>query len=291
VFQKTAFLLVVVLTGLSLPCFGQSAEREKVEEGRYVLLKKGGRVSATGRSWTLWRLPENRYELEDRFEDLESIDQMGATMAQDSKLGKKLQNQVFPAAEMFVQYEAGRQATRLTVRGRYITRKQTMDLLTCIREAAAAHCSRPEGKVNISFKEPRELFYATPVPELLQPWISAFMEKPQGGGPWKVVILTLSYPVIPTTGPANLTSVELGMEKLALEKADLTVSAQGVETLTIGDRQFHARKFLLTVKAETGVATEFTVWADAKGRVLAMKAPGQTDEIMALVQYKSYAVP
>jgi hypothetical protein len=45
-----------------------AAEKEKVEEGRYGLLKNGGLVAGSEHSWTLWQLPDGRFELEDHFQ-------------------------------------------------------------------------------------------------------------------------------------------------------------------------------------------------------------------------------
>src|SRR5215470_2971968 len=58
-----ALLLSLLGSSYCLP-----ADKEKVEEGRYGLLKNGGLVAGSEHSWTLWQLPDGRFELEDHFQ-------------------------------------------------------------------------------------------------------------------------------------------------------------------------------------------------------------------------------
>ena len=53
-----ALLLSLLGSSYCLP-----ADKEKVEEGRYGLLKNGGLVAGSEHSWALWQLPDGRVEV------------------------------------------------------------------------------------------------------------------------------------------------------------------------------------------------------------------------------------
>jgi hypothetical protein len=56
--------LVVASLGSAV---GQSQQREKVSEGQYQKYREGKLTREGNQSWTLWRMSDGRYELEDHF--------------------------------------------------------------------------------------------------------------------------------------------------------------------------------------------------------------------------------
>lgn len=271
-------ILLSALFGTLLCSSCIATDREKVEEGRYALLKNGNLVAGTEHDWTVWRLPDNHLELEDNFH--ESPDMLDALIAGAASRNKNLvspelrgivDNKVLRSS-LVIEYGPERKPIALTVKGRYLTQTKILELLKCDIRPGVAKCSGKDGKVELKLQEPREMLYSYPLPVLLQPWIEDAVANAPNHGPRKIFTVT-------------------DKGKLELERADLTVTDLGPDTLTLGNKQFHARKFTVAVKPEITQSVVLTFWVDARATVLAAQVPGREDEMLALVQYKRYLEP
>ena len=267
------FVCIAILGLLSASC-APGQDKEKVEEGQYALLIKGARAAGSEHTWTLWRTADNRYELEDHFQEQpDPAAAMIAALASDrkSRVSPELREEVGKEAlrtALILQYDTKQRPVSFTVKGKYLMQEQIVDLIKCSSEPTVVKCSGKKDKAELKLKEPREVLYWYPFPMLLKPWLTAATS----GDPTKVVTVTSG-------------------KKLQLERAEITISDGGPDTLTIGDRQFHAHKYQMQVKPEvTGPAT-LTLWTDSKGTILAAQPQGHPDELVALVQYKNYSSP
>ena len=264
--------IISLLTVFSSVAYTQ--QKEKVEEGQYALLIKGARVAGSEHTWTLWRTADQGYELEDHFQ--ETADPAAAAIAllavgRKSRVSPELMKDVEKEtvrSGLIVHYDARQRPVNFRVEGKYLTQTKTVDLLKCSSQAAAVKCSSKEEKAELKVKEPREALYSYPFPMLLRPWLAGGLSSES----MKVVTVTSG-------------------KKLQLERAEISVSDSGPDTLAMGDKQFHAHKYRMEVRPETSSSITLTLWTDAKGTILAAQVPTRPDELIALVQYKNYSVP
>lgn len=266
---RSTYLLIF---GFLVASCALGQDKQKVEEGQYALLIKGARVSGSEHTWTLWRTADNRYELEDHFQEQpDPADAMIAALAsgRKSRVSPELREEVGKQAlrtALIVQYDAKQRPVSFTVKGKYLMQEQIVDLFKCNSQPTAIKCSGKEDKAELKLKEPREVLYSYPFPMLLKPWLTAGTSSDA----MKVVTVTSG-------------------KKLQLERAEIAVSDGGPDTLAMGDKQFHAHKYQMQVKPEVTGSVTLTLWTDSKGTILAAQTSAQPDELIALVQYKNYS--
>ncbi|MBI3662689.1 MAG: hypothetical protein HY234_06530 [Acidobacteria bacterium] len=289
-----ALLLALLGSSYSLP-----ADKEKIEEGRYALLKKGGLVAGSEHSWTLWRLPDGRFELEDHFQvDKTARALFGSMlcpgMPTSPEFRKSLQKSIEPS-DLSAIFDPDRQLLSLTVSGVKLDGDKGVGL-KCKTSSTSIECTGTSDKAKLRVHELRGLFWWYGIPTLLRSWLASPQESSSANGPQKIAML--SFGVAPKLGD----KVEIGMkfepgakiswgDKPALEPADLTISNLGPDTLVLGDRSFRAQKHRLEVKVAKGDPLSLTVWTDAKGVILAVEDANRPGDFIALVQYKNYSNP
>jgi len=276
-------LLVFLGSSYSLP-----ADKEKVEDGRYALLKNGAEVRGSEHRWTLWRLLDGRFDLEDHFEvDKTARPWFGVMLGMPTtpELRKSLQESVAPS-DLEAILDPDRQLLSLTVRGVKLNGDKGVGL-KCQTTAASIECTGTSDKAKLRFHEPRALFWWYGIPVLLQSWIASPQGSSSNKGPRKITVL--SFGVAPKAGK----NIQAGMwgDKPTLEPADLTLSSLGPATLVLGDRNISALKYALEVKTLKGDSLSLTVWTDARALVLAVQDSSDPADLIALVDYKKYSSP
>jgi hypothetical protein len=266
--------LVIFGLFLAVVSLATAQQKEKVEEGQYALLINGAHVVGSEHTWTLWHLSDNRYELEDHFQ--EGPDPAAAAVAmlasgRNSRVSPELKKEVEKETvrtALVVQYDEKQRPVSFTLKGKYLMQEQTVDLLKCSSQPAAIKCSGKDDKADLKLKEPRELLYSYPFPMLLKPWLAAGASS----NLMKVVTVTIG-------------------KKLQLERAEIAVSDGGPDTISLGDKQFHGHKYQMEVRPEVTGPLTLTLWTDAKGTILAVQTMAHPDQLIALVRYKNYSSP
>jgi hypothetical protein len=287
------------IAALLVPLLGSSyclaADKEKVEEGRYGLLKNGSLVTGSEHSWTLWQLPDGRLELEDHFQaDKTSRALLGSMLAPgmstSPEFRKSLREGIEPS-DLSAIFAPDRQLLSLTVSGVKLSGDKGVGL-NCKTSLTSIECSGTSEKAKLNVHELRGLFWWYRIPTLLRPWVVSPQEGSSGGGPKKIVLLSF--------GNAPKEGIKVGMkfepgakiswgDKPALEPADLTISNLGPDTLVLGNRSFHAQTYRLEVRVAKGDPLSLKVWTDAKGVILAVEDASRPGDLIALLQYKSYS--
>jgi hypothetical protein len=286
-------LLLALLGG----SYGLAAEKEKVEEGRYGLLKNGGLVAGSEHSWTLWQLPDGRFELEDHFQVDKSTralfgSMLAPGMSTSPEFRKSLQESIEPS-DLSAIFGPDHQLLSLTVSGVKLNGDEGVGL-NCKTSPTSIECAGTSEKAKLRVHELRGLFWWYRIPTLLRPWLVSPEEDSSGKGPQRIVLLSF--------GNAPKEGIKVGMkfepgakiswgDKPALEPADLTISDLGPNTLVLGNRNFHAQEYRLEVKVAKGDPLSLKVWADAKGIILAVEDASKPGDLIALLQYKSYSNP
>ncbi len=294
-FRTTGMILAIALFS-ALPLDRSfAADREKVEEGRYAVLKNGGMVQGTEHSWALWRLADGSYELEDHFPVDKSMAWFGIWAAPGMPTSpgfrESLKNGVWPSHLMAV-YSPDHRLLSLTVKGKKLD-GNIGEGLKCKTSPSSIECVGTSDKAKLHLREPRGLFWWYGVPMLLRSWIRGPQESPPGNGPSKIAVLYFGYLSKTVENPKLGTRGEPGAradwgDRPALESADLTVSSLGPDTLVMGDKSFHAQKYKLESKGEKGDPLSLTAWTDANGVILAVADESKPNDVIALVQYKKY---
>jgi len=282
----------VLLLILLASSYCLSADKEKVEEGRYALLKNGGLVAGSGHSWILWRLPDGQFELEDHFEvDKTARALLGSMLAPSASTSpefrKSLQESIQPS-DLSAMFDAHRQLLSLTVSGVKLNGEKGVGL-NCKTNSTSVECNGTGDNAKLRVHEARGLFWWYGIPTLLEAWTP-----PLAHGPQKIVLL--SFGVAPKIGDkAEVgTKFEPGAkiswgDKPALEPADLTISNLGSDALVLGDKSFHTQRNRLEVRVAKGDPLFLTVWTDAKGVILAVEDASRPGILIALVEYKNYS--
>jgi hypothetical protein len=289
-----ALLLTLLVSSYCLP-----ADKEKVEEGRYGLLKNGGLLAGSEHSWTLWRLPDGRFELEDHFQvDKTALGLAGSAVAlglrTSPEFRKSLEEAIAPS-DLSAIFAPDRQLLSLTVSGVKLNDDKGVGL-RCKTSSTSIECAGTSEKAKLHVHELRGLFWWYGIPTLLRSWFRSPQESSSASGPQQIAML--SFGVAPKLGDKS----EIGMkfepgakiswgDKPTLEQADLKISNLGPDTLAFGDRSFRAQKNRLEVNVANGDPLSLTVWTDAKGVILAVEDASSPGDLIALLQYKNYFNP
>ncbi len=262
-----------------------AADKEKVEEGRYALLKNGALVAGSEHSWILWRLTDGQFELEDHFQIDKTARALSGIMLSPGmptspELQKSIQEAIYPS-DVAAIFDQNRKLLSLTVSGAKLNGDKGVGL-KCKTSSTSIECAGTSDKAKLRIHEPRGLFWWYGIPMLLRSWAASAQESSTGNRPQKIAILSFGR-------------VESGAkiswgDKPTVEPADLTISNLGPEMLVVGDRSLRAQKWDLEVVAK-GAPLSLTVWTDAKGLILAVEEPSRPGELIALVQYKKYSNP
>lgn len=274
-----------------------SADKEKVEEGTYGLLKDGALVAASEHNWILWRLPDAQFELEDHFQvDKTASMFIGSLLAPgvptSPQFRKILQDSINPS-DVTAILDSGRQLLSLTVSGVKLTGDKGIGL-SCNTTSSIIECAGTSEKAKLRVHETRGLFWRYGIPTLLRAWLPSPQEGSTANGPQTIAMLSIGVSPNLADKPQSGTKSESRAkitwgDKPALEMADLTVSDLGHDTLILGDRRFHAQKSKLEVKFAKGDPLSLTVWMDAKRVILAVEDTSRPGDLIALLQYKSYS--
>jgi len=286
-----AVLLVLLRSSFSLP-----ADKEKVEEGRYGILKHDGLVAGSEHSWTLWRLPDGQFELEDHFPiDKAAHSWLKSMLAPrvpiTAELRRSMQDFVEPSDLSAILDSSGK-VLSLSVTGVKLDEKRAVGL-KCKASSSAIECTGTSDKAKLPLGEPRPLFWRYDIPMLLRPWLAAPQEGSSGSGPQEIALL--SFGALPKVDKLEVEKkAEPGArsqwgDKPALETADLAVSNLGVDTLALGSKHFTTRKYKIEIKPAKGAPVSLTVWTDARGLIMAVEDANQPGDLIALLAYKNYS--
>jgi hypothetical protein len=290
------FCVPAVIVALLGSSYSLPPDKEKVEEGRYGLLRNGGLVAGSEHSWTLWRLPDGQLELEDHFQinkTAQAVDRgmLSPGMPLSPEFRKSMQEAIEPS-DLSAVFGSDRQLLSLTVSGEKLNREKGIGL-KCKAGSPNVECSGTSGKAALRAHEAGGLFWWYGIPMLLRSWSVVPQESISASGPRKIVLL--SFGVLPKMGNRKVgMKAEPGAkiswgDKPALEPADLTISNLGTERLVLGDKSFNTQKHKLEVKFAKGDPISLTTWTDARGVILAVEDASTPGDLIALLQYKSYA--
>jgi hypothetical protein len=285
-------LLILLAAPLSSP-----ADKEKLESGRYGLLTNGKLVAGSEHSWTLWRSPDGRFEIEDHFQG-DSASRLarqiiGGLLGGDAKASPEFrdqaQNDILPT-DLIAILDSNSQLVSLTVSGTIMNGQKRVGL-KCEANAKGINCDGVEKNAKFRLTEPRPLFWWYSFPGLLRTWMTSVQNPSSVPAVQKVVILSFrssSSAGIKTDLPAG-TRQEWG-EIPVLENADLSLANLGSDTIILSGKTFHAQKFTLEIKPETVTPYLMTLWTDAKGTILAVQEnPKQPGEVIALLEYTNFS--
>jgi hypothetical protein len=278
----------ILATALLLsPAFhhGFAQDREKIEEGRYALVKNDGVVSKTGHSWTLWRLPGGGYELEDHLDD-GPMKPPRVLLPFEKNMGADVQaflRESIHPSDFHVVYGPDWHLLSLTVSGDN-RNNERRDALKCHFNAERIRCDGINSMATLKLDVSRELFWWYRIPMLLRP----LLPMPQGNattpGSAKVAMLSFSTgPGVEITGPIPIWS-----NRPHLEPVDLTVTGLGEALLVFGDRSLVAQKYQLDFHPKKGKSLSLLAWTDAKGVILAAADASAPGLLVALVEHKKY---
>src|SRR5579863_2184398 len=182
-------LLLALLGG----SYGLAAEKEKVEEGRYGLLKNGALIAGSEHSWTLWQLPDGRFELEDHFQVDKtsrswSEGMLASGMSMSPELRRSLQESIEPS-DLSAIFASDHQLLSLTVRGMKLNGGEGVGV-NCRTSPKNVECAGTSEKAKFRVHEPRGLFWWYGIPALLRPWIVSSQEESSGKGQQNIVLLS-----------------------------------------------------------------------------------------------------
>src|SRR5271166_4360621 len=189
---KSVYISAVLLVWLG-STYSLAVDREKVEEGRYALLKNGAFVAGSEHVWMQWRLPDGRFELEDHFEGNKtaralfgSVLTSGARMSPEFR--KSLQESIEPS-DLFAIFDPNHQLLSLTVRGLKLNGDKGVGL-ECKTSSANIECNGTSDKAKLRIHEPRGLFWWYGIPMLLRSWFASPQGSSSESGSRKIAILS-----------------------------------------------------------------------------------------------------
>jgi hypothetical protein len=238
--------LLLVLLGPS-GCF--PAEKEKVEEGRYARLINGELAAGSERPWTLWRLPDGRFELEGHFPDHGPLRAMfEKTLSPTLQTTREYRNYVREmlfTSDLSAIFDPDRQLLSLTVSGVKLSGEKEVGL-KCKNSSTSIECTGTGDQAKLRVHEPRGLFWWFGIPPLLRSWLASSQQSSPASETQKIAVL--SFGDVPRLGA----KVEMRQiyepgdkfswgDKPVLEAVDLTISNLGPDTLVLGDKSFHAQ--------------------------------------------------
>ncbi len=285
-----ALLLVLLRSSHGVP-----ADKEKIEEGRYGILKQGGLVAGSEHSWTLWRLPDGQFELEDRLPIDKAAHVLFKSMLSPrvpvtAELRRATQDFVEPSDLSAILDSSGR-VLSLSVSGVKLDNNRAAGL-KCKTSSSVIECTGTSDKAKLPVDEPRGLFWRYDIPMLLRPWLASSHEG-SGSGPQKIALL--SFGALPKLDRLEAEKkaepgarIQWG-DKPALEAADLAVSNLGADDLVLGARHFTTRKYKLEITVTKGNPLSLNVWTDARGLIMAVEDANRPGDLIALIAYKNYS--
>jgi hypothetical protein len=290
---------LVILIALLGSRYTFPADREKVEEGQYARLRNGSLVAGSEHSWTLWRLPDGRFELEDHFQaDANARAIFGLFLApemrarESSEFRQALEKGIEPS-DLSAVFGLDQQLQSVTMSGIRLDGTKGVGL-SCTISSRDIKCAGTSDNARFRIHDQRGLFWWYGIPTLLRPWLESPQESSPNNAPQKITLL--SFGVV--AKPGNKVEVgkkpEPGVQKSwgdkpSLQSADLTISNLGSDTLVLGDKSFHTQKYRLEVRVAADDPLSLTVWTDARRVVLAVEDASVPGNIIALMQYKNYS--
>lgn len=279
--------------------YGDAQDKQKVEEGRYAVLRNGALIAGSEHSWTLWRMPGGNLELEDHFQvdkaaSLLFGSMLSPGMPTSPEFRRSLQERVEPS-EISALFDPNRQLISLTVSG-VKANGSTGIGLKCKSSANAIECAGTGENAKLKFHEPRELFWWYGIPMLLHPLPASGQAGSLIKGPFNIALLSFGL------APRISDKMKVGMkfepgakiswgDKPTLEAAILTIADLGADTLVLGEKSFQAQKYRLEIKGAKGDPLLLTAWTAARGLVLAVEDASTPGIRIALILYKNYANP
>jgi|GEM_PF-6879724 len=284
--KKHKLNLATWLVGMALVCcfsvrraIGETPQangKQKISEGQYVRLKNNARVPGSEQNWILWRAPDGGLELEDHFTLVNPADQVLAALS-GAQLSPDLRNKLRTAVsldELVARLAADHKPEFLKVRGTKLVDGRAVESLNCELEANEVRCKGINQNAKLRRKSAEEFFYAFPFPMLLSGWLTDRLAGSAEPSTSKLVCLD--------AGPNS-------EDRLRLFPCDRQIAPMDDESLTIGDREFHAHKARIQLRDGDRVSLDLTVWYGGPGLVYAMEGGGPPGERIALVAYKKYA--
>ncbi len=292
--RTCSLILLVILLAAPL---SSPADKEKLEAGRYGLLTNGKLVEGSEHTWTLWRSPDGRFELEDHFQG-DSASRLarqiiGGLLGGGAKASPEFrdqaQNDILPT-ELIAILDSNSQLVSLTVSGTVMNGQKRVGL-KCETNAKSINCDGVEKNAKFCLTEPHPLFWWYNFPGLLRTWMSLGQNPSSAPAVQKVVVLSFRTP----SSAGNKTILPAGTrqewgEIPVLETADLSLANLGPDTIVLSGKTFHAQKFTLEIKPETVTPYLMTLWTDAKGTILAVQEnPKQPADVIALLEYTNFS--
>lgn len=257
----------------------QSAEREKLAEGRYQELANGVPSRSTEHSWVLLRTGVG-YELEDHFSDpSQAAARLMMAMGADSRLpmtpdSRQEAESLAIVDDLAVDTDADWRVQNLVLKGKQLNGRstQTVTVLECKNSAAETKCRGLKGNPKLKNKGSHDLFYSFSFPMLFAPFIrqsKCVVEQPETHS-----LATLSFD---------------SHERPQIAESKGEVKYMGQDDLQIVDKTFHVGKYEIRVRGKDGTSAEYMVWASSDGLVLAVETANNPGTRSMLVSYKRYS--
>ena len=266
----TAFLFIL---GVCFTCLGTDQDqRQKVAEGVYTKLIKGAAVKGSEQTWTLWRLTDGSYELENHFQIAPNVaDQLAAELGGKSlspRLRSELQKKAVQS-DFSEHLSSDHHAFAITVSGSRLLDKKNLVMASCTSKNSELTCKGRESTAKVGTNNQTEFWYSFPYPLLLRPFI-------------------LHRGADKAEQAFEVAMMVLGEEEPTLVKVMALLKYAGEDTIQVGDRSFTLGKYVLEVQSKDFPAA-ITFWASPRGMVAAMEESRSPGERIALTAFKKYA--
>ena len=263
--------LVFVSLGFAV---GQSQQREKVSEGRYQKYREGKLTAEGNQSWTLWRMADGRYELEDHFHLSNPAAEFTAAVG-SQHLSPQLRQEMageMAQTEVDVKLSADLKIESLTVRGTRLLDEKAVELETCLIVGHEIKCKGESGGAKLNNNEPYEFFYSFPFPMLSVGLIQRASTQVGVPVPLKLAVMDLA----PFDQP-----------RVKLSRCHGVVTLVGEEQIQLGERSYATNKYILEVDSKAA-PLKFSFWLN-KRLVVAMSEERLQGERLQLVDYKTFS--
>lgn len=270
IFGAMAALLVASLSS----AVGQSQQREKVSEGQYQKYREGKLTREGNQSWTLWRMTDGRYELEDHFYLGNAAAELAVAIG-PRHLSPQVQQEMagqMAQTEVDVKLSSDLKIESLTVRGTRLLDRKAVELETCLIADEEIKCKGESGGAKLKNTEPHEFFYSFPFPMLSAGLIKRAATQVGVAVPLKLAVMDLA----PYDQP-----------RVNLSRCRGLVTLVGEEQIQLGERSYTTSKYILAVDSK-GEPVKLTFWLSQR-LVVAMSEDRIQGERLQLIEYKKFS--
>jgi hypothetical protein len=131
---------------------GQSQEHERVSEGQYQKYREGKLTREGNQSWTLWRMPDGGYELEDHFYLGNPAAELAAAVGSQHLSPELRQEMAGQRSQTGVDVKMSTdfRVQSLIVRGTRVLDGKTVELETCLIVSQEIKCKGDSGGAKLN---------------------------------------------------------------------------------------------------------------------------------------------